>query len=66
MLDSDLAKIYGYTTSSFNRQVNNNIDKFDSDFMFQLSENEAEYILMCKNCTSSWDVCRYLHKVLGD
>ena len=53
MLDSDLAKIYGYTTSNFNRQVKNNIDKFDEDFMFQLTESEFQN-LMCKNCTSSW------------
>ena len=37
MLDSDLAKIYGYTTKAFNQQVKNNIEKFDSDFMFQLT-----------------------------
>lgn len=27
MLDFDLAKIYGYTTKAFNRQVKNNIEK---------------------------------------
>ena len=37
MLDSDLSKIYGYTTKAFNQQVKNNIEKFDSDFMFQLT-----------------------------
>lgn len=54
MLDYDLAEIYGYTTSAFNRQVKNNLAKFEGeDFMFQLDEKEFE-ILMCKNCTSSW------------
>ena len=52
MLDSDLANIYGYTTKNLNRQVKNNIEKFDNDFMFQLSDNEINYLSRCKNCTS--------------
>ena len=58
MLDVDLAKIYGYTTKAFNRQVKNNIEKFEQDFMFQLTDEECE-ILRCKNCTSSWGGRRY-------
>ena len=38
MLDSDLAAIYGYTTKAFNQQVKNNIEKFEEDFMFQLTK----------------------------
>ena len=57
MLDVDLAKIYGYETKNFNRQVKNNIERFPSDFMFQLTEDE---ILRCKNFTSSWGGTRYL------
>lgn len=57
MLDVDLARIYGYETKNFNRQVKNNIEKFPSDFMFRLSEDE---ILRCKNFTSSWGGTRYL------
>ena len=53
MLDADLAAIYGYTTKNFNRQVKNNIERFDDDFRFQLTDTEVE-ILRCKNCTSSW------------
>jgi len=35
MLDADLAEIYGYETKNFNRQVKNNIEKFEGeDFMF--------------------------------
>jgi hypothetical protein len=41
MLDKDLAKIYGYETKNFNRQVKNNIEKFPDDFMFQLTYDEA-------------------------
>lgn len=40
MLDSDLAEIYGYTIKTFNQQVKNNIEKFDEDFMFQLTDDE--------------------------
>ncbi|MGN0495192.1 MAG: ORF6N domain-containing protein [Lachnospiraceae bacterium] len=42
MLDSDLAKIYGYSTKAFNQQVKNNLDKFDNDFMFELTQQEVE------------------------
>ena len=58
MLDMDLAKIYGYSTKDFNRQVKNNIEKFEPDFMFQLTDKECE-ILRCKNSTSSWGGRRY-------
>ena len=51
MLDFELAEIYGYSTKNFNRQVKNNIDKFDNDFMFQLTKEETEYLSRCKNCT---------------
>lgn len=53
MLDSDLAAIYGYSTKDFNRQVKNNREKFAEDFMFQLTKEEADVILRCKNFTSS-------------
>ena len=59
MLDFDLAQIYGYETKNFNRQVKNNIERFDSDFMFQLSNTEMEEILRCKNFTSNWGGTRY-------
>ena len=42
MLDADLAKIYGYSTKDFNRQVKNNIDRFAEDFRFQLTKKEVE------------------------
>lgn len=40
MLDNDLAEIYGYNLSAFNQQVQRNIEKFDEDFMFQLTTEE--------------------------
>ena len=51
MIDSDLAKIYGYSTKDFNRQVKNNINKFDEDFMFQLTSEETNILSRCKNFT---------------
>lgn len=59
MLDRDLALIYGYETRYFNRQVKNNIEKFDNDFMFQLTKNEFDG-LKCKNFTSNWGGVRKL------
>ena len=60
MLDYDLAKIYGYETRYFNRQVKNNIERFnDEDFMFQLTKEEFQN-LMCKKFTSSWGGIRKL------
>lgn len=53
MLDADLAAIYGYTTTRFNEQVKNNIEKFEADFMFQLTKEEFDN-LMSKNSTSRW------------
>ena len=38
MLDFELAEIYGYETKRFNEQVKRNIEKFDEDFMFQLTD----------------------------
>lgn len=52
MLDFELAEIYGYETKNFNRQVKNNLAKFDEDFMFQLTKEEHKEILRCKNFTS--------------
>ncbi|MCQ2587582.1 MAG: ORF6N domain-containing protein [Treponema sp.] len=52
MLDSDLAEIYGYSTKDFNRQVKNNIEKFDEDFMFQLTTEEYNTFLRCKISTT--------------
>ncbi len=54
MLDFDLARIYGYETRYFNRQVKNNADRFDNDFTFQPTREEWAEILKCKNFTSNW------------
>lgn len=48
MLDSDLADIYGVTTSRLNEQVKRNKDRFPADFMFQLNFQEKEQVIA--NC----------------
>ena len=42
MLDFELAEIYGYETRAFNQQVKRNNEKFDEDFIFQLTDEEVE------------------------
>jgi len=58
MLDSDLAEIYGYTTKRLNEQVKNNIEKFDEDFMFQLSDEEVKELSRSKILTLNNDILR--------
>ena len=52
MLDFDLAEIYGYETKRFNEQVKNNIERFDDDFRFQLSDEEVLELSRSKFLTS--------------
>ena len=59
MLDRDLAMLYRVETGQLNRQVKRNIERFPSDFMFQLSKDEME-ILKCQFGISSWGGNRYL------
>lgn len=40
MLDADLAELYGVTTKRFNEQVKRNLERFPSDSMFQLNDEE--------------------------
>ena len=44
MLDYDLAAIYGYPTKAFNQQVRRNINRFPSDFMFELTKEEVNLV----------------------
>ena len=43
MLDSDLAMLYGVETKRLNEQVKRNINRFPTDFMFQLTKEEANH-----------------------
>jgi hypothetical protein len=40
MLDPDLAKLYGVEVRRLNESVKRNIERFPSDFMFQLTQDE--------------------------
>ena len=42
MLDRDLAALYGVETKNLNRAVRRNLGRFPSDFMFQLTLDEAQ------------------------
>lgn len=44
MLDSDLAEMYGMETKRLKEAVRRNINRFPSDFMFQL--NKEEYVTL--------------------
>jgi hypothetical protein len=41
MLDSDLAELYQVPTSRLNEAVKRNINRFPTDFMFQLTKEES-------------------------
>ena len=45
LLDSDLARLYGVTTGNLNKAVNRNQDRFPSDFVFQLTAEEAKNLI---------------------
>jgi ORF6N domain len=44
MLDSDLAILYGVTTKNLNKAVKRNLNRFPSDFMFQLKPKESQFL----------------------
>lgn len=52
MLDKDLARLYDVDTKRLNEQVKRNIERFPSDFMFQLTKEEFEY-WKSQNATSN-------------
>lgn len=53
MLDYDLAAIYGVKTATLNQAVKRNIDRFPSDFMFRISEEEWNNLMISQIVTSS-------------
>jgi hypothetical protein len=53
MLDTDLADLYGVETKSLNRAIKRNIERFPTDFMFQLTSDEFAN-LKYQSGTSSW------------
>ena len=45
MLDRDLAELYQVKPIALRQQVRRNLDRFPEDFMFQLSEKEADLLV---------------------
>ncbi len=45
MLDSDLAVIYQSETRQLMQQVRRNIERFPSDFMFELTQEEFDSLI---------------------
>ena len=46
LFDSDLAGVYGVTTARLNQQVNRNLARFPSDFIFQLTDQELAALML--------------------
>ena len=44
MLDSDLAELYGVELRALNQAVKRNIERFPDDFMFQLTQDEWNFL----------------------
>jgi hypothetical protein len=59
MLDKDLATLYNVSTSVLNKAVTRNIERFPSDFMFQLTK-EVVSNLKFHFETSRWGGTRIL------
>ncbi len=48
MIDADLADLYGVPTKVLNQSVRRNLERFPSDFMFQLTSEEKQEVVT--NC----------------
>lgn len=59
MLDEDLAGLYQVKTKALNQAIRRNIERFPSDFMFQLTNEESKN-LRSQIVTSSYGGRRYL------
>ncbi len=53
MLSTDLARLYGVEPKRLSEQVTRNVERFPSDFMFQLNKREFQH-LKSQIATSSW------------
>lgn len=62
MLDFDLAEMYGVETKRLKEQVRRNAERFPADFLFQLTNEEANLLipnLRSQNATSNKGGTRY-------
>ncbi len=65
ILDRDLADMYGVQTRNLNKAVKRNLERFPTDFMYQLTKEEFNN-LMFQNGTSSWGGRRKLPYVFTE
>src|SRR5262245_5307692 len=75
LLDVNLARLYGVPTKALNRAVKRNRERFPEDFMFQLTQEEAEHLRRQTGTSSSrvqigpshrWGGRRYLPYVFTE
>jgi hypothetical protein len=59
LLDADLAQLYGVDTKALTRAVRRNLDRFPSDFMFQLNGTEFANLKEHFGVESQWGGRRY-------
>lgn len=59
ILDSNLAALYGVDTRTLNQAVKRNINRFPSEFVFEINSEEAK-ILISQSVISSYAVRRHL------
>ncbi len=59
LLDVDMARLYGVETKILVRSMKRNIDRFPTDFMFQLNEQEFQSLRYQNGTSSQWGGRRY-------
>jgi hypothetical protein len=53
LLDSDVARLYGYETKAINLAAKRNADRFPPEFRFQLTDDELDHVLRFQTETSN-------------
>ena len=66
MIDSDIAELYEVTTKRLNQQVNRNINRFPSNFMFELTEEEKSEVVANCNHLKNLKFSSFLPKVFTE
>ena len=61
MIDSDLAVLYEVPTKALNQTVKRNIERFPSDFMFQLTDGESKNLICIKKITPHFSAELFWH-----
>jgi len=65
IIDCDVAKIYGVETKRINEAVKNNPDKFPMDYMFEVSDQEFDF-LRSKFSTAKFSKTRSIPKAFSE